>query len=109
MKLIKNLKIVDRILHEKLPNHKFDRLDMLLFSTPKNMQIFFIGNKDDNTKTLFKHSSNDECYYDVLSDNGMYYEDEEKLYELDSDKHCTNLKSLEELSKNYIKRKEVIL
>ena len=109
MKTINNLKIVSTILHEKLPEYKFDRLDKLLFSIPSNMKIFFIGNREDETKTLFKHSDNDECYYDVLKDNGMYYDNYEKLYELDSDKHCTNLKSLEELSKNYIKRKEVIL
>ena len=109
MKTINNLKIVSKILHEKLPSYRFDRLDKILFSIPGNMKIFFIGNRDNETQTLFKHSDTDICYYDVLSANEMYYSDLETLYQMDSDKHCTNLKSLEELSKNYIKRKEVIL
>ena len=78
MKIIKNMKIVSKILHEKLPGYKFDRFDKLFFSTPSNMKMFFIGNKENDIKTLFKHSENDECYYEVLSKNEIYYDNLEK-------------------------------
>ena len=109
MRIIKNLRIVSKILNEKLPNYKFDKSDLLMLSAPKNMPVFYIGNKNSKDKTLFKHSSADKCYYDVLSKNEMYYDNLETLYQMDSENLCTNLIRLDNLVKIYEKRKEVIL
>lgn len=104
MKTIKNLKLVNSVLQQELPEYKFDKLDMLVLSD--NLKIFYIGNREDNTKTLFKHSDKDNgCYYDILNGNEMYYNNMEKLYEVDSDNFCTNLESLEELTKKLEKEK----
>ncbi len=107
--LFNNIRIVSRIFHDQLPNYKFTRLEKAFFSIPNNMKEFYIGNRNETDKTLFKHNNNDRCYYDVLNQNEMYYDDLEKLYEADSDNYCSNLENLYDLSKKYEKRKEVIL
>ena len=105
MKLINNMKIVSSILSKELPNYKFDKLEILLFSSAGNRKIFFIGERDDNEKTLFKHSDKDECYYDIMDRNRIYYEDEEKSYLVGNETACTNLKSIDEYVKEYKKKR----
>lgn len=72
MEVVKNLKIVKEIFAEKLPNQKFDLMELLLFSTPYNRTVFFIGQNIEGKTTLFKHSKTDKVFYDVLDRNLMY-------------------------------------
>ena len=85
MEAVANLRIVESIFKEKLPNEKFDIVELFLFSRPRNRKVFYIGkNKDDET-TLFKHSKDDKVYYDVLHKNRMYSKVEiRKVDDLDS-------------------------
>ena len=110
MKIIQNIKIMHQIFEEKLPNYKFDKVDMIFFSRPTNRKIFYIGNRsqDESDKTLFKHNDSDEWYYDILHKNQIYYDNLEKLYQMDSENYCSHLENLDDLVSEYIKRKEVI-
>ena len=72
MEAVNNLRIVQNIFEERLPNEKFDIVELFLFSRPKNRKVFYIGKNRDNEATLFKHSKDDKVYYDVLHKNKMY-------------------------------------
>ena len=72
METVKNLKIVQDIFRKKLPNQKFDLIELFLFSRPRNSKVFYIGKNGDGDNTLFKHSPSDDVYYDVLDKNIMY-------------------------------------
>lgn len=74
MEAVANLKIVQSIFEEKLPDEKFDLVELFLFSRPRNRKVFYIGKNRDNNNTLFKHSENDSVYYDVLNRNNMYHQ-----------------------------------
>ena len=85
MEAVKNLRIVQNIFEERLPNEKFDIVELFLFSRPKNRKIFYIGKNRNNETTLFKHSKEDKVYYDVLHQNKMYSKLEiRKVDDLDS-------------------------
>ncbi len=108
MRTIKNLKLINNVLSKELPNFKFGVFDVSLVSDDSSIKELYIGNKDKEDtkdKTLFKYNKDKDCYYDILDKGEIYYTSLERLYEVDSDNHCTNLESLEEKIKKLEKEK----
>ena len=84
MEAVANLKIVQSIFEENLPDNHFDLIELFLFSRPRNRKVFYIGKNREGHNTLFKHADTDKVYYDVLNKNAMYQKIEmRKAYDLD--------------------------